>query len=348
MATPDPATLTTPRPPEVPDVLQMTQMLAGFQVSQALYVAAKLGVATALAKGPAEIKDLAAATGAQPEALSRLIRSLAPLGVFYTVGEDKVGVTPLGLTLAAGVPGSVHDSALYWMETHYLPFSELLHTVRTGEPGAQHHFGQPFFDWIAADPEKAALQNRAMSAAVGALRAGLFDGYRLPGEGVTVADIGGADGTLLADLLTRDTGWRGIVFDLPPVVQAAHDVIGRHGLTDRVEVVGGDFFKSVPTADIYVISWILHDWDDESCRRILRSIAKAAPQGARLVAVEVVVPPGDEPHLSKVGDLIMLGMLSGKERTAEEYKALLADGGFSLDRIVASPSPYSFIEASLR
>ncbi|MGH3166385.1 MAG: methyltransferase [Trebonia sp.] len=329
--------------------MRMTQLLAGFQVSQALYVAAKLGVSTALAEGPMKIEDLAAAISAQPDSLKRLIRSLAPLGVFYTAGEDTVGVTAFGLTLAAGTPGSVHDAALYWMETHYLPFGDLLHTVQTGEPGAEHHYGQPFFDWIEADPERAVLQNRAMGSAVSVLRAGLFDGYRLPGEeGATVADIGGADGTVLAELLTRDPSRRGIVFDLPSVVQGAHDVIERHGLADRVAAVGGDFFESVPKADIYIVSWILHDWDDESCRRILRSIARTASPGARLVAIEIVVPPGDGPHLSKVGDLVMLGMLSGKERTADEYEALLADAGFSLDRIVSSSSPYSFIEASLR
>ncbi|MGH3272751.1 MAG: methyltransferase [Streptosporangiaceae bacterium] len=326
--------------------MQMVQLLAGFQLSQALYVMAKLGVATVLADGPRPVEELVTATDANPDALRRLLRYLTQFGIFRTAGKDVVQVTPLGLTLAEGQPGSVRDAALYWMETHYGPFGELLHTARTGEPAACRHLGEPFFEWIAADPELAALQNRAMANVAAGLEASMFEGYRLPGDGGTVADIGGSDGSVLVQLLAGDPGRRGIVFDLPEVVQAAGEVLSRAALADRVEIVAGDFFTSVPVADIYVLSFILHDWDNESCARILRSVAGAAAPGARLVLIEMVLPDGDEPHLAKMMDLVMLAMLAGRERTAEEYRALLARSGFTLDRIVGSRSPYSFIEAT--
>lgn len=153
---------------------------------------------------------------------------------------------------------------------------------------------------------------------------------------------------MLARLLENEPVRRGIVFDLPEVVPDAQRHIELQALTDRVEVVAGDFFASVPRADVYVLSYILHDWDDDKCRRILGSIEAAAEPGARLVVVEGIVLAGDEPHLTKAIDLVMLAMMGGKERSADEFEQLLSSAGFTLDRIVATPSPFSFIEATLR
>jgi O-methyltransferase domain/Dimerisation domain len=331
---------------EVPPPAQMLQLLAGFQISQALYVVAKLGVSTVLAAGPRSVAEIAAATGADADPLHRIIRTLTPMGIFRTDGET-VEVTPLGLTLAEGQPGSVRDIALLWMETHYGPFTELLHTVMTGEDPGTRHFGLPTMEWIASTPELAALMTRAMVSVTESLRAGMFDDYSLP-EGNLVADIGGADGTVLCQLLAREPGRRGIVFDRPVVVPSARQVLVGRGLGDRVETVGGDFFESVPKADVYVMSYILHDWDDESCRRILRNVKKAAAPGARLVVMESVIPPGDELHPSKLVDLTMLGTVTGRERTAAEYEKLLGEAGFTIDRIVPTRTPYSFIEATVQ
>lgn len=150
----------------------------------------------------------------------------------------------------------------------------------------------------------------------------MFDGYSLP-AGELVADIGGADGTVLCELLARETDRRGIVFDKPEVVPAAHQVLAEHGLASRVEVVSGDFFNSVPKADVYVLSFVLHDWDNASCRRILGNVNDAAAPGAKLVIAETVLPAGDTPHPAKIFDLTMLAMGSGRERTADQYENLL-------------------------
>lgn len=332
---------------ELPPAMQMIQLVGGFQLSQALYVVAKLDIATQLDDGPKTVVDLAAACGAQPEPLGRLIRTLAPIGVFRHLPDGTVETTPLGATLSANGADSARAATLFWMETHYLPFSELLHNVRTGETAATHYFGQPFFDWIVKDPERAALLSTAMANVTGGLRAGMFEGYRLP-TGAVVADIGGASGSVLVRLLENEPDRRGIVFDVPEVVPDAQRYLEQQGLTDRVEVVAGDFFESVPPADVYVLSYILHDWDDDTCRRILGSIKAAAEPGARLVVVEGIVPAGDEPHFTKSIDLVMLAMQGGKERNADEFEQLLSSAGFALDRIVPTPSPFSFLEATLR
>jgi hypothetical protein len=335
--------------PEPPPSSVMVGILGGFQVSQAAYVVAKLGVATILEQeGPKTVAELAERTGVRLEQLYRLVRALAPIGLFATEGE-WVSVTPLGAVLSEEHSESLYDFACMWMETHYLPFNELLHSVRTGRPGADKFFGQPFLSWMGAEPRRAAQFSRAMAEVTSSLRTGMFDGYRLP-VGRVVADIGGADGSVLVELLSRDDDpdRRGIVFDQPNVTPTAEETLVAAGLGERVDVVAGDFFVAVPTADVYVLGYILHDWNDESCRRILRVIAAAGAPGARVLIVEGVVPPGDLPHLTKAIDLTMLGMLTGKERGEQEYRVLLDSAGFTLDRVVVTPSPFSILEATLR
>jgi O-methyltransferase domain/Dimerisation domain len=333
-----------------PPATVMMQYLSGFQISQAVYAVAKLGVATILEQeGPQPVGELAERTAARPEALSRLIRTLTPLGLFSSGSGNRVAVTPLGAVLSEKHPQSLHGLTCMWMETHYLPFSELLHSVRTGTPGAEKYLGQSFMSWMGAEPDRAVQFSRAMADVTSSLRTGMFDTYRLS-AGNMIADIGGADGSVLVELLNRDddSSRRGIVFDQPNVTPTAERTLAAAGLADRVSAVAGDFFTAVPKADIYLLGYILHDWDDESSRRILASIAQAASRGARLLIVEGIVPDGDTPHLTKSVDLTMLGMVTGKERSEQEYRDLLDTAGFTLDRVVATPSPFSILEATLR
>jgi hypothetical protein len=334
------------QPPELSESLSMVQLLFGFQLSQALFTVAELNIATALLDGPLSIDQLAAATKTDAGALRRLVRSLAPVGVFRQPDTDTVEITPFGATLADGPADSVRGAARFLMHTHYAPFGELANTVRTGESGGTRYFDQPFFEWVAADPRLVELQNGCFADLTRALRASIFDSYRLP-AGATVADIGGSDGALLSRLIADEPDRWGIVFDVPEVVSAAREVLSAHGLSDRVEIVAGSFFEAVPTADVYVLSNILHDWDEASCARILENVRKAATPGARLVIAEAVVPAGDGSHFAKDTDLTMLAIHTGRERTAEEYEVLLATAGFSVDRIVPTPSVFSIIEATL-
>jgi len=212
----------------------MTQLLAGFQVSQALYVVAKLDICTMLDDGPLSVADLAQGSGALPQPLGRVIRALGMLGLFRTTADGRVETTPLGATLSRDHPQTQANVAEMWMEQQYLPFSDLLHTVRTGEPATEHYLGQPPFDWISADPERAALFARAMADVTGTMRTGLFDDYDLP-PGKVVADIGGADGSLLAELFTSHPDRHGIVLDKPAIAPIAAEAMTARGLADRVE-----------------------------------------------------------------------------------------------------------------
>jgi len=185
-----------------------------------------------------------------------------------------------------------------------------------------------------------------MANLTNSVRMGALSAYQLP-AGDLVADIGGADGSLLAVLLASEPARRGIVFDRPHVVPAASQLLADRGLADRIDVVAGNFFDAVPSADIYVMSAILHDWDDAAAARLLTNMAAAGQPGARLVTLELVVPEGDQPHVAKMVDLNMLVMGTGKERTAKEFEALFASAGFRLDRIVETPTPFCFLEATL-
>jgi SAM-dependent methyltransferase len=340
----------------VPAPVRMRELLLGFVTSMALYTVAELDIATALLDGPKSVQELADIAGADADVLGRILRLVASVGVFQMKG-DVVEINDLGATLADGTGGSIRHTARYWMETHYAPFSDLLHTARTGQTAAEHHLGEPFFDWIAASPRLSGIQNAGMASVTSIARDVMLDGYQLPGDG-TVADLGGNDGSVLCELLAKQPGRRGVVLDLANVVQGAHAQVAAAGLSDDVQVVEGDFFQSVPTADVFLLSAVLHDWDDESSLRILRNIADAASPGARLVLIDLVIADENDGarddkaldrfnrHHSREVDVIMTAMLGGRERTANDWKNLLGSAGFITDRIVPSPGLFSIIETT--
>ncbi|MET8830528.1 methyltransferase [Streptomyces sp. NPDC004610] len=348
-----PTTRRRPRP-TVADTQHMAELLAGFQQSQALHAFGELGLANALLDGPLPVADLAAATGTDPDALTRLLRFLSALDVVAYDDAQVFALTPLGATLADG-PGSVRALARFWMDTHYHPFSDLVTTVRTGEPAFQAHFGQTIGAWLDAHPEHLTSLIGAMSDVALSIKVDVLAGYALP-PGEIVADIGGADGTVLAGLLDRpDQGRRGaprrrgIVLDVPAAVAPATARLAALGLADRVEAVGGNFFEEVPAADVYILSTVLHDWDDDQCATLLGTIAKAARPRAHLVVVEAVLPDTDASHPAKFNDLAMLGVGTGRERSRAEYGRLLGAAGFTETRLIPGPSynPFSILEARL-
>jgi hypothetical protein len=330
----------------VAPVVDMLRLLGGFQISQALYVAARAKIADHLLAGPLPLPELAAATGLRADALGRLLRTLAAEGVFTLEADGgMVGLGPLGPTLATGTPDSLRNIAMTWMETHYLPFAELWRTVREGVPAAELSYGRPFFDWLGQDAERVATFTAAMTDFATAVRRDALDAVTLDGAR-TVVDIGGADGAVLASLARRHPGLRGIVFDLPHVVAAAPELLKAQGVADRIEARGGDFFAAVPSGDCYLACFILHDWDDEQAGRILARIHEAATPRARLLLVETVLGEGAAPQVATLLDLTMLGMLGGRERCAADWHSLLAAGGFRLDRIRPTAGPMCVLEAT--
>jgi O-methyltransferase domain/Dimerisation domain len=331
---------------EIPPPVQMVQMLAGFQVAQGLYTCAKLGIPDQLTDGPRTPAQLATSVQADPASTLRLVRTLASLGVFADAGDGRFALTPLGWTLVSDAPGSMRDLALMWMETHYAAFGELVEGVKSGRPAADLYYGVPFFQWLSGEPEQIHRFTRAMANLTTGIKNAAAAEIDLTGAH-TVVDVGGADGAVLAQLLERDPNLEGIVLDLPHVVQDAEAAMKAHGFGPRLRSLGGDFFQSVPEADAYVLSMILHDWDDESARRILANIARDGRPGSRVISLELVIAPGDQPHMAKMIDLTMLGMLTGRERTAEELEALVSSAGLHFDGITATPSPMSLLQASV-
>ncbi|SEL14798.1 methyltransferase [Streptacidiphilus jiangxiensis] len=332
---------------DMADTVAALRLLGGFQLSQAAYVAARAGIADLLLDGPKPVAELAVAAGLRTEPLARIVRVLSGEGVFtFDPGTQLVGLGRLGRTFVTDAPESLRNIALMWMETHYLPFDELWGTVCDGVPAAERALGMPFFDWIGRDPALVALFTAAMRDFARAIRQGAIDAVDV-GRAACVVDVGGADGAVLASVASRRPDLRGVVFDLPHVVTAAADVLRAGGLEDRVTTVGGDFFAEVPAGDCHLACFILHDWDDERAGRILDRIHEAASAPtARLLLVEIVLGEGSAHEVGSLLDLTMLGMLTGHERTSDDWRALLAAHGFHLDRIRPTGGPMCVLEAT--
>lgn len=332
---------------EVPPSAAMMKLITGYWVSQAIGTVALLGVADHLAQGPRQCEELAGAVEADPQALYRVLRLLASLGVFAEPAPGLFELTPLGETLRSDSPGSVRNFAI--TETapgHWLPWGLLAESVRTGQPMARQALGMEIFEWYAKNPDEAgyfsaAMGNLSALAAGELVRVYDFSAVR------TVADIGGAHGVMVSAVLQANPAARGILFDLPHVIDTAGDVIATAGLSERCELVSGDFFEAVPSgADLHILKQIVHDWNDEQATRLLRNCHQALAPGGKLLLVEMVIPPDNRPSPAQAMDLNMLVVLGGQERTGEQFTGLCDAAGFRLERIIATHSPFSVIEAT--
>jgi O-methyltransferase domain len=294
--------------------------LRGAMMTRTLALVADRGIADALAAGPRPVAELAQEAGADADTLYRLLRALASDGVF---AEDEPGIfrnTPASEQLRR--EGS-NDFAHLFGGVWYRAVGELDATTR--EPPFPRLFGTDFWSWLAAHPDERAAFDRAMDGGK-ERRVERLTQLEWRGD-ETVVDVGGGNGSLLVELLRRRAGLRGIVFDLPETVR------DEEALGDRIEFVAGSFFESVPRGDVYILSTILHDWDDERSEAILRTIGAGTPEGARLLILETVIPPGNEPHGAKWLDLLMLTLFAGRERDEAQWRALLEAGGFEPVRI---------------
>jgi O-methyltransferase domain/Dimerisation domain len=321
------------------------RMTNGFQVSQAIHVVATLGIADLLKDGPKSADELAEATGTHASALYRILRALASVGVFAEQSDGRFGLTPLAEHLRTDVPGSLRSWAMLIGRPYYFTtWGHLLHSVRTGEPAFPHVYGTPAWEYRASHPEESALFDGAMTGLSLAEAEAVVRNYDFLGIGVLV-DVGGGKGALLAAILAANPALRGILFDQPHVVADAKDLLERAGVADRCEVVDGDFFKAVPGgADAYLLKSIIHDWDDASAIEILRKCRAAMADSARLLLVERGIRPANEPDPAKFIDLMILVMLGGRERTAEEYERLYTEAGFKLTNTIHAGSLLDIIE----
>lgn len=335
-----PETAPTPPPPAV-----LLQMMTGYWISKAIYVAAKLGVADHLAGGPRSAEDLAVATQSHAPALYRVLRALASIGVFTEVEPGRFALTPMAELLRSGTPDSMRALAIMYAEEQYRAWGDALYSVRTGQPAFEHAFGMPYFNFFATHPEASQVFNEAMVGWTTQLTDAVVAAVDFSSFG-TVVDVGGGHGALLAAILKSSPAARGTLFDLPHVVESAEPFLTAAGVADRCARVGGDFFATIPAgADAYALAQILHDWDDERSLAILRQVRQAIPEHGKLLIVELVLPEGNEPFLGKWLDLHMLVLLGGQERTVAQYAMLLRAAGFELTGVVPTSEPQSIVEA---
>jgi hypothetical protein len=322
----------------------MAQMLSGYWISSCLCLAAKLGLADLLAAGPRSADDLAHATGTHGPSLYRLLRALASVGVFAEDEQGRFALTPLAEPLRSDVPESKRALAVMMGDEQYRCWGELEYSVRTGKTAFEHLYGKPVFDYLAEHPDKARNFDQAMVGVHGRESAAMCDAYDFSGFG-TLVDVGGGNGSTISVVLQRAPNLRGILFDLPHVVERARADLESAGLAGRCRTVGGSFFEGVPAGgDAYLLRHIIHDWDEEKCRTILGNVRRVVPATGKLLVVEGVIPPGNDPSFTKLLDLTMLVMPGGKERTEAEYRALYEQSGFRLTRIVPTRSEVSVIE----
>ena len=326
-----------PAAPSAESREQLLALIRGFRVSQAIYVATRLGIPDLLAEGPRAIGDLAEAAGAHARSLGRLLMFLASVGVLDKVGPDRFALTPVAAALRTDVPGSVRSSVLFQLnDSHWRSWGDLLHSVRTGETAFNHVDGKGLFDYLAQNPEVSALFNQGMLGNSPAHAQLIARSYDFAGM-KTVIDVGAGRGRLIATILAEHPHLKGVLFDQPHVLPEARTLIEEAGVVPRCELVGGDFFKNVPAGGhAYILRNIIHDWQDEEAITILTACRRAMTDGTRLVLVERQLPddPRAEP-LVFLADLEMLVNVGGRERTTEEYAALFARSGLELARTIS-------------
>lgn len=340
---------TAPQPasPAVPPHAQLIQMAAGAWVSGIVYAAARLGLADQLASGPKSAAEVAGPTGTHAPSLHRLMRTLASLGILTERDGQRFALTQLGEALKSGAPGAARSTLIAFGSPWFSKgWSEILYSLQTGKTGFEKAMGMPVFDYLAQHPDDASYFSEAMVGFHGAEPAAVADAYDFSGAGVVV-DVGGATGNMLGAVLSRHAAPRGVLFDRPHVVRDAPVLLEARGVAPRVTIEPGDFFERVPAGgDVYILSHIIHDWNEEQCLTILGNCRKAMRPDGRLLIVETVLPEGDTPHQGKLQDMIMLVIPGGQERTAEEYRVLLDKAGFRLTRIVPTASVVSVVEAA--
>ncbi|MFJ1846224.1 MULTISPECIES: methyltransferase [unclassified Streptomyces] len=325
---------------------ELRQKIMGYIVSQAIHAICELGIPDLLARRPHRIDELAAGTGADPDALHRFLRVLAAEGILTEEQPGTFALTDMGSLLRTDVPGSLaHLSSLMAGEA-YRAWGAATHSLRTGSPGFEHVYGSPYFEWLAHNPEAARTFNEG--------QAGLVALRLLPllewdwSEVGTVVDVGGGNGALLSDLLRGNDRLKGVILDLPHVLEETRRVLADAGLDGRADCVGGSFFDRVPSGgDVYVLAQILHDWDDEQAVRILASCRRAMGEHGRLLILEQVVPDDGSRHPAALLDLHMLVLLGGRERTESQWRALLDRGGFDTSAITRGARA-ALIEAAPR
>ena len=326
---------------------QLIEMAIAIWKARALYAAAALGLCDLLADGPRSAEWLTGRTGTHGPSLYRLLRALAACGLLRETEPRIFAATPLGAALQTGAHGAARSTILTLAgDWQWKAWDRFMDSLRTGESGLKAASGRHLFDFLAANPEDSARFDEAMIGMHGALGPALLQAYDFSVLR-SIVDVGGGTGRLLETLLCANPQQSGILFEQPATAAHALARLERSVAGSRCRIIEGDFFKSVPSGhEAYILSHVLHDWDDAQCVSILRNCRQAIASGGRLLIVESVLPAGDVPHHGKMMDLLMLAVTGGQERTAAEFAGLLTAAKFTLKQIIATSTHQSIIEAA--
>ncbi len=316
------------------------QMASGYWLSQAVYVAAKLGIADLLESGPKSSGELAVATGCDPASLFRVLRALSSVGLVAQV-DSRFTLADSGRALRSNVPGSLRRIAITLGEIHYQACGELLHSVRTGTPAFKRVFGADLFEYLLQNPEHRAAFDQGMTELAYLLAQAVLLAYDFSGVS-TIVDVGGGEGELLRRILDVYPEMKGTVFELRERGSLSTTV----EKAGRLSYISGNFLDAVTErAEAYVLCGVLHDWSDELVTVILQNCRNAMANNGRLLIVEAIMPEGNSPSFSSLLDINMMAMTSGRERTKSEFHTLLSHTDFRVNRIVPTLAPQSIIEA---
>ena len=322
----------------------MTQMIFGLVITKAIYCVAKLNIADTLAaKGPMNCSALAAQSGAHEESLYRLMRALASIGIFREDQNGNFLLTPLAECLRDDSPDSVKAMALGVGNVWFKAYSELMYPIQTGKGGFEHAMGMPVFEYLTANPDEGKIFDRMMTDIHGGETEPMINAYDFSAF-ETIVDVGGGNGEVITSILKKHKQLKGILFDLPEVINRARQNITSTGLNDRCQLDTGNFFESVSKGgDAYIMRHIIHDWSDADAVTILSNCRKAMKPGGKVLVVEAVIQEGNEPSPFKLLDLTML-MVGGKERTKKQFDSIFSQAGLKVNRIVPFQNDLSVVE----
>ncbi len=330
---------------KLPPPAVMLNLTIGHWVSRLIHVAATLRLADLLKAGPRTVDELATAAGVQPMALYRVLRALASVGVFAETTGRRFKLTPIAATLQTGVPASMHGWALMINEKyHWDAWEELLYGVKTGElPFLKAHGVQPF-EYLEKHPEDREVFGESMTSLSRTENPTIAAAYQFSGVR-TLVDVGGGHGSLLAEILKANPKLKGVLFDQPSVIARAQkdQHVTAKGIAERCTLESGSFFEAVPKGgDAYIMKYILHDWNDEQCVKILANCGAVMNEKGRVLVVDNVIHPGNDPSWGKLIDIQML-IIGGRERTKKEFAAMFAQAGLKLTRVVPTKCPLSIV-----
>lgn len=329
-------------PNELPPPAQLMNFIVGKWISKPIYVAAELGIADLLARGPISIEVLAQKSGSHAPSLYRMMRALASVGIFFETEGKRFELTPMAEYLKAGEMRSI--ALLFNADWSDNAWGHFLDSVKTGGAAFEKAYGMPLSHWLEINPGAADVFNQANAVKAAGSHRVIVDIYDFSGIN-RLTDVGGGVGALMVEILVANPFMKGIVADRPLVIREAEKMIKARGVEKRCETLECDFFKEIPAgSDAYLMSHILHDWSDEQCGIILANCHKAMKENSRLLIVEMVIPSGNEPSIAKLLDLEMLVMTGGCERTKKELKTLLESSGFKYSRTIASKQGICLIE----